>query len=409
MREARETLSGAPGPGKTWQWGTKMRRIVRPAIGVATLVLALSGCGGSGGGGSGGTFGGVCAPGMSVACACPNAAQGAQICNANGTGYGACTCSGPGAAGTTGSAGATGAAGATGGAGSGTAGTIASGGTGGGAAGTTGAAGSAGGAGTGGVGATGGAVAGMGGASGGAAGSGGGGASGRGGGAAGSGGAAAGAGGAAAGAGGATAGASGGAGAGGAAATCGGSGSGGTGAVGALLGEDFEDCVADGWMQTNTATGTWAVTADGTNHVYRQGVQPTGVVWVVHRQPTWSDLRVQARIRFNSEFGTGTGRIHLAARYTDPDNCYRANLRLNGEASVQRGAASPFIDHTVPLSLGRWYTLALTVRGRSVTLELDGVVLETATDSDTLLPAGGIAIGINGATADVDDILVTAP
>ncbi|MCU0681218.1 MAG: hypothetical protein MUF34_02975 [Polyangiaceae bacterium] len=35
-----------------------------------------------------------CTPGQSSPCACPNAASGAQICDANGAGYGACVCGG---------------------------------------------------------------------------------------------------------------------------------------------------------------------------------------------------------------------------------------------------------------------------------------------------------------------------
>lgn len=37
---------------------------------------------------------GVCVPGMSSDCACPSGAMGAQVCKADGSGYGACTCAG---------------------------------------------------------------------------------------------------------------------------------------------------------------------------------------------------------------------------------------------------------------------------------------------------------------------------
>jgi len=61
---------------------------------------------------------------MSVACACTNGTQGAQVCDADGAAYGACTCGGgPGAAGASGAAGSTagasGAGGASGGSGAG--------------------------------------------------------------------------------------------------------------------------------------------------------------------------------------------------------------------------------------------------------------------------------------------------
>jgi hypothetical protein len=125
----------------------------RRAIGVAIFLVVAAGCGGGGGGtgGTGGTSGHVCVPGASVACACTNGTQGAQVCASNGAAYGACMCSSsPGSAGTNGGAGTTGTGGAgtTGTGGSvGTAGTIGTGGTTGAAGsvvtgGTTGAAGS---------------------------------------------------------------------------------------------------------------------------------------------------------------------------------------------------------------------------------------------------------------------------
>jgi len=126
------------------------------AVGAVIAILVVSGCGGGGsgggggrggsGGGTGGTAARVCVPGMSVACACTNGTQGAQVCAANGTMYGACTCSGgPGAAGSSGGAGAAGAGGS-----AGTAGTIGTGGTSG-AAGSVGTGGTSGGAGAGGT------------------------------------------------------------------------------------------------------------------------------------------------------------------------------------------------------------------------------------------------------------------
>ncbi|HEY8378757.1 MAG TPA: hypothetical protein VIK91_19830 [Nannocystis sp.] len=38
----------------------------------------------------------TCVPGMSIACACPNSAMGAQICNPDGKSYGPCVCEGTG-------------------------------------------------------------------------------------------------------------------------------------------------------------------------------------------------------------------------------------------------------------------------------------------------------------------------
>ncbi len=53
------------------------------------LLFALAACGGSGGGGRGGPS--LCTPGASVGCTCPGGAQGAQVCQSDGT-FGACDC-----------------------------------------------------------------------------------------------------------------------------------------------------------------------------------------------------------------------------------------------------------------------------------------------------------------------------
>ncbi|HMF40336.1 MAG TPA: hypothetical protein VKQ32_06570 [Polyangia bacterium] len=84
---------------------------MRTAIGAVISVLVVSGCGGGLGGYDGGTggSGGACVPGMSVSCACTTGLHGAQVCTADGAGYGPCACTGQAGAG--GSVGAGGAAG----------------------------------------------------------------------------------------------------------------------------------------------------------------------------------------------------------------------------------------------------------------------------------------------------------
>jgi hypothetical protein len=58
--------------------------------------------------------------------------------------------------------------------------------------------------------------------------------------------------------------------------------------------------------------------------------------------------------------------------------------------------------------MGTWHTLALTLEGAEATLELDGVVLGTATDAAPLA-RGGIALGTRDCVASFDDVKVTAP
>src|SRR6187549_190762 len=104
----------SPVRGRPATAAMEAQRMVRAAIGAVILGLVGASCGGGGDG-----TGNVCVPGMSVACVCTNGTQGAQVCAADGDGYGACVCSsGSGTAGTSG-AGGSGAGGAAGSSGAG--------------------------------------------------------------------------------------------------------------------------------------------------------------------------------------------------------------------------------------------------------------------------------------------------
>ena len=78
-------FSGAGSGGEAGSGGT---------AGTGGAVTPTDAAAGSAGTATGGTGGGtpVCAPGKQEACACPGGAQGAQKCNATGTGYGDCAC-----------------------------------------------------------------------------------------------------------------------------------------------------------------------------------------------------------------------------------------------------------------------------------------------------------------------------
>ena len=61
----------------------------------------------------------------------------------------------------------------------------------------------------------------------------------------------------------------------------------------------------------------------------------------------------------------------------------------------------------VSLPAGTWHVLALTANGGTVTVEFDGVVLGSGTDSSPVVQ-GGIIFGVRG-TMDVDDVTVSVP
>jgi streptogramin lyase len=113
-------------------------------------LMLVSGCGsgpvGGGGQGQAGTSGAFCVPGASVACACTDGRQGAQVCKANGSGLDLCVCAAAGGSGGSGG-GALGGAGGRGGVGGGAAGSSGPGAAGAGASGRGGMSGASGGGG----------------------------------------------------------------------------------------------------------------------------------------------------------------------------------------------------------------------------------------------------------------------
>ena len=436
--------------------------MVRAAIGAVILGLVGASCGGGGGG-----TGNVCVPGMSVACVCTNGTRGAQVCAADGDGYGACVCSsGPGTAGTTGTGGSvvSGTAGTSGAGGSGAGGAAGSSGAGGGsgasgagggsgasgAAGTSGTTGAGGRGGAGGATGTGGGVAGASGTTG-TGGRGGTGATGggTGGGVAGASGAAGtggrgGAGGSAgsgvAGAsgttGGGVAGASGTTGAGGrggaagttstggSGGTTGGGGTGGGTATcpgGAIFCEDFEDAplgssTPAGWTRSGGTITDWLVSTDGTR-VFTQlaSTSSTSRYQVATGRgsppPPWSGPTTVAATVTRWQNGTGAPAALLCVRFKDPGNNYCVALTQFGiqfqtwEGGISYGSQE--FQATVPI--GAWFRLELSLDSTgTLHAKLDGIEYGTFATTGAV-PSGSIAIGTRSTTAKFDNIVVTQP
>ena len=87
-------------------------------------------------------------------------------------------------------------------------------------------------------------------------------------------------------------------------------------------------------MQTNTANGTWSVMMEGANHFFRGASATDDENWVVHREPAWSNVRVEARIRFPSS--ALDNRIHLGQRFVSHTEYLRAELRDGDQIDVER-------------------------------------------------------------------------
>ena len=61
----------------------------------------------------------------------------------------------------------------------------------------------------------------------------------------------------------------------------------------------------------------------------------------------------------------------------------------------------------VTVALNTWYTVKFSVVGSTLTLFVDGTQVLSVTD--TAITSGGIAVGTVNASAEFDDVKVTAP
>jgi len=186
--------------------------------------------------------------------------------------------------------------------------------------------------------------------------------------------------------------------------------------------DDFEDGDDADWFadKTNPAesspVGDWGVVDDGGNFVYQAKTAFDDESWTVGGDRNWTDMRIEARVKFVSELADGDGMIYLAGRWAPGDrDYYFAEFRSTGKPKVRRktdGSSDDVLTFDnldeIVAGMGTWHTLALTLSGADVTLEVDGTVLGTVTDTAPLA-AGGIALGTRDCVAAFDDVTVSAP
>ena len=175
-----------------------------------------------------------------------------------------------------------------------------------------------------------------------------------------------------------------------------------------LFFDDFEGA-SMGWA-SSPPTG-WSVVSDGTK-VYEQATLDTEFRVSSAGDAGWTDQIVEARVKVLAFTGSSTSYLAgVYARFKDLDNHYYVALQSDGQFKIKKKSAgnntSISSGATTKVSLNTWYAIKLAVIGSTLTAYLDGVQVLTATDSD--IAAGGVAVGTKNATAEFDDVRVTAP
>jgi hypothetical protein len=166
--------------------------------------------------------------------------------------------------------------------------------------------------------------------------------------------------------------------------------------------DDFEDSTIYPWSVLN---GTWSIVTDGTK-VLRQ-TTTTGDAFAL-LAGGWGSQCVQARVKVLS-FNGSDRHASVYARYTDADNHYYLQLRSGNTVELRKkvgGTVTTLQSVAFTVATNTWYDLRLDVVGTQLRGFVNGVQRVSATDS--ALATGGVALGMFNASAQFDDISISA-
>ena len=186
------------------------------------------------------------------------------------------------------------------------------------------------------------------------------------------------------------------------------------GATGTLFSDNFESG-AGKWITNGPGTAT--IKTDGSS-VYDLSCLMSKVYLAAAGDVSWTDVSVQARVKIVSFNGSSSSYYAgICARVEDAANYYCVALRSDAKVAIRGdiGGSSNSIgsSNSYAIATGTWYTVQLAVVGSTITASINGVpVLPKTGDpaiTDSSLPMGGVALAVDNAEAEFDDVSVTTP
>ncbi|AYY14490.1 hypothetical protein EF847_19125 [Actinobacteria bacterium YIM 96077] len=169
---------------------------------------------------------------------------------------------------------------------------------------------------------------------------------------------------------------------------------------GAIFHDDFSSG-DDAW---STSGGSWSITDE---QVYRQGSDDRNAR-AFAGEDDWQNITAEAEVTPL----TGSGSSSLTAllgRVQGTETYYYLTLRNNGRLEINRlddGSRTELAGTSLDVRHEQTYTLALEMWFDELTAYVDGEPVLTATDD--AFPSGGIGVKTFNATAEFDDVVVTA-
>jgi len=186
------------------------------------------------------------------------------------------------------------------------------------------------------------------------------------------------------------------------------------GASGTLFSDNFESG-AGKWITSGPGTAT--IDSDGSN-VYDLSCPMSKVFLAAAGDVSWTNVIVQSRIKIVSFNGSSSSYYAgLCARVQDANNYYCVILRSDAKVAIRGDIAgssnSIGSSNSYGVATGTWYTVQLEVVGSTITASINGTqVLPKSGDpaiTDTSLTSGGIALIVDNAEAEFDDVSVSVP
>ena len=186
------------------------------------------------------------------------------------------------------------------------------------------------------------------------------------------------------------------------------------GASGTIFSDNFESGTSK-WI--SSGPGTAAIATDGSN-VYDLSCLMSKVFLAAAGDVTWTNVIVQARVKILSFNGSSSSYYAgLCARVQDANNYYCVTLRSDGNVAIRGDIAgssnSIGSSNSYGVVTGTWYTVQLEIVGSTITASINGTpVLPKCGDpaiTDASLASGGIALIVDNAEAEFDDVTVSVP
>lgn len=178
-----------------------------------------------------------------------------------------------------------------------------------------------------------------------------------------------------------------------------------------LLFEDFEDGVADGFIDgkddEGATLGSWGVTGG----IYQALEATSDPSWAVGGELGWTDQLVEAKVKFPAD-GLEEGTVFLVARFQSFDRYYFIEFYGDGRMKIRAkvdGSTSELgeYDSDTPLAADTWYSIGLGVKGSEIKAYFEN--MEVAGGTDSSLTSGGVALAARDTAVDFDDVKVSVP